>query len=89
MANKLASAILLTLKEFIFLTLAIVDWLTAKVNVSERGYLLPLKVANEFYDAIVASWHGQNREPSLLACRHWDRKVCGPSLKGPEANLGA
>ena len=81
MTHKLSSAILLTLKGVIFLTLAIVDWMTAKVNVSERGYLLPVKVASEFYGAIVASWHGQNRSPSLLACRHWDRKACGPSPK--------
>lgn len=88
MTHKLANAILLTFKGGIFSALAIVDWLTAKVNVSERGYLLPFKIVSEFCGAIVASWHGQNRAPSLLAFRHRDRKVCGPSLKGPEANQG-
>lgn len=76
MTNRLASAILLTLKGVMFLTLALVDWLTATINVSERGYLLPFKVAREFYGAIVAAWHGQNRPPSLLACTRWHRKVC-------------
>jgi hypothetical protein len=88
MTNKLASAILLTLKGFIFLALALIDWLTAKLNVSERGYLRPVKVASEFYGAIVASWHGQSKTPSLLACTHWDRKVCGPMRKGRETGQG-
>ncbi|MFZ4538984.1 hypothetical protein [Propionivibrio sp.] len=83
MVNKLASAILLTLKGGMYFTLALVDWLTATINVSERGYLLPFKVASEFHDAIVAAWHGQSRPPSLLACTHWDRKVCGPSPREP------
>jgi hypothetical protein len=87
MTKKLAIALLLTVEGLMFLTLALADWMIAKINVSERGYLLPLKVAGEFHSSIVAAWHGQNRSPSLLACRHWNRKVCGPIPKGVEPNL--
>jgi hypothetical protein len=78
MTRKLARAIVLTVKGGLFLTLALVDWLAAKFNVSERGYLMPFSVAREFQAAITAAWHGQNRLPSLPACRNWKRSACGP-----------
>jgi hypothetical protein len=87
MTRKLAIALVLAVEGLMFLTLALADWMIAKINVSERGYLLPLKVAGEFHSSIVAAWHGQNRSPSLLACRHWDRKVCGPIPEGAKTSL--
>jgi hypothetical protein len=77
MSKHQASAILLTLRGFIVLTLALVDWLTAKLNVSRRNYLIPTRVAREFGEAIRAVWHGQNRPPSLLACTHWNHNAGG------------
>lgn len=79
MSRKLASAILQTLKGSMFLMLALVDWTTAKANVSERGYLIPGSVAREFHAAIGAAWRGQRSQPSLLACTCWNRNACGPA----------
>lgn len=79
MSSKLASAILQTLKGGMFLTLALVDWTTAKANVSERGYLDPSSVAREFHAAIGAAWRGQRSQSSLLACTRWNRNACGPA----------
>jgi len=79
MLRFLASASLLTVKGLMVLMLALVDWLSAKGNASERPYLIPFRVAREFYVAIGAAWHGQTRQPSLPACRHWNRSSCGPS----------
>ena len=66
MTRKLASAMMLMVKGAMFVTVALVDWLTAKANVSERGYLMPFRVASEFHAAVVAAWHGQNRLPSRI-----------------------
>lgn len=88
MIKKLASAVLLTMRGLVCLTLALVDWLTAKVNVSERGYLLPGRVFDEYSAAIVAAWHGEHRPPSLLSCTHWDRKTGGPS-RGTQGKMPA
>ncbi len=79
MSRKLANAILLTLEGAMFLTLALIDWTSAKANVSERGYLIPSSVAREFHAAIRAAWRGQSSRPSLLACTHWNRNACGPA----------
>lgn len=77
MSKQQASAILLTLRGFFVLTLALVDCLTAKLNVSRRHYLMPSRVAREFSEAIRAVWHGQSREPSLMACTHWNHNAGG------------
>lgn len=81
MTKKLVIALLLMLRGVLVLALALVDWLTAKVNVSERGYLLPGSVVKAFYLAIVAGWHGQRILPSRLACTNWKRNACGPSQR--------
>lgn len=78
MNRKLVSTILLTLKGSMFLILALVDWMTAKANVSERGYLIPSSVVRELHTAISAAWHGQRSQLSLLACTRWNRNACGP-----------
>jgi hypothetical protein len=75
MSKHQASAILLTIRGVMVLTLSLVDWLAAKLNVSNRHYLVPSRVAREFIEAIRAVWHGQNREPSLLACTHWNHNA--------------
>ncbi len=72
------AAVILAFKGFGYFALAVIDWLTAKTCVSERHYLLPFRVASEFYDAIVATRHGQTRAPSLTACTRWNRRACGP-----------
>jgi hypothetical protein len=74
-----ASAILLTVRGILYLTLALADWLAAKANASKRPYLIPFSVAREFCAAIGAAWQGQPRRPSLLACTQWSRKAGGPS----------
>ncbi|MFZ2853027.1 MAG: hypothetical protein WAZ34_02815 [Rhodocyclaceae bacterium] len=79
MSRKLVNAILLTLKGGMFLLLALVDWMTAKANVSDRGYLIPSSVAREFHTAIGAAWRGQRSQSSLLACTRWNHNACGPS----------
>jgi hypothetical protein len=77
MSKHQASAILLAFRGLMVLTLSLVDWLTAHINVSRRHYLIPSRVAREFIEAIRAVWHGQNREPSLLACTHWNHNAGG------------
>ena len=79
MVKDLVNATLLTVKGLILLSLALVDWLAAKANVSRRPYLMPFRVASEFRAAIGAVWHGQRRSPSLRACTHCNRDACGPS----------
>ena len=81
MTKKLASAIFLTIRGVLVLALALVDWLAAKINVSERGYLLPVNVAREFHQAVIAAWHGQRKLPSQTSCTSWSRKACGPSAR--------
>lgn len=81
MSKHQASAILLTIRGFVVLTLALVDWLTAKLNVSNRHYLIPSRVVREFSEAIRAVWQGQNRSPSLLACTHWNHNAGGKAPK--------
>ncbi len=79
MVKDQAIAILLAVKGLLFLTVALVDWLSAKANASERPCLIPFRVGCEFCAAIEAAWHGQRRQPSLLACTQWSRRACGPS----------
>ncbi|MFZ4539838.1 hypothetical protein [Propionivibrio sp.] len=82
MTKNQVSAILLTFRGLGTLALALIDWLTARVNASERHYLIPAKVACEYWLAIRAAWQGQRKQPSLLECTHWNRKACGPSPGG-------
>lgn len=77
MSKHQASAILLTVRGFFVLLLSLVDWLAAKLNVSNRHYLVPSRVAREFSETIRAVWHGQSREPSLLECTHWNHNAGG------------
>jgi len=81
MSKHQASAILLTIRGLMVLALSLVDWLAAKLNVSNRHYLVPSKVAREFGEAIRAVWHGQNRSPSLLACTYWNHNAGGKPPK--------
>jgi hypothetical protein len=74
-----ATSAFLALKGLLYLALATIDWLTAKTCVSERHYLLPSRVAQEFMAATRSSWFGKVRHPSLLACMHWNRRASGPS----------
>jgi hypothetical protein len=75
MGKHRASALLLALRGLMVFTLSLVDWLAAKLNVSNRHYLVPSRVASEFSEAIRAVWHGQNREPSLMACTYWNHNA--------------
>jgi hypothetical protein len=79
MVKDLASAVLMAGRGLVFFALAVVDWLAAKANASGRPYLIPFRVACVFLAAIGAAWHGQRRQPSLLACTNWTRYACGPS----------
>jgi hypothetical protein len=79
MDRNLGCAFLLAGRGVALLLLALVDWLTARANASERPYLIPFKVAGVFLVAINSAWHGQNGQPSLLACTNWSRSSCGPS----------
>jgi hypothetical protein len=75
MSKHQANAILLTIRGVMVLTLSLVDWLAATLNVSNRHYLVPSRVAREFSEAIRAVWRGQSREPSLLECTHWNQNA--------------
>lgn len=78
MVKYLASTALLAGQGVPFLMLALVDWLVAKANASERPHLMPARVICEFRAAIDAAWHGQSRPLSRLACTNWSRRSCGP-----------
>jgi hypothetical protein len=80
MLRYTAISVFLVLKGLLFLALAVIDWLTAKTCVSQRHYLLPSRVAQEFMTSIRSSWEGKIRHPSLLACMYWNRKASGPLL---------
>lgn len=78
MVKEILTASGLTVTGILLFIVASIDWMTAKLNVSQRHCLIPLRVAQEFLLAIGAVFRGQSREPSLRACTRWNRHASGP-----------
>ena len=87
MRNVRVAAFLLAFKGACVFLMSVIDWLTAKAGVSERHYLIPLRVAGEFHKSVVNALHGQVRNPSLVVCTHWNPRAGGPTFRGRFENV--